>query len=67
MRQGKRLSLSVDGLISDTKRFIDEKKELQDENEKLKAENVTLSSALHDARHEIRVLKNNIRTLNKIK
>jgi len=41
--------------------------ELEQEVTSLQAENETLSSALHDARHEIRVLKNNIRTLNKIK
>jgi len=34
--------------------------------EKLKDENETLSSALNDARHEISILKNNIRRKNQV-
>lgn len=53
MKQGKKLELSVEGFITDTKKFLEEMRALKDENE-------TLSSALHDAQHEIRILKNKL-------
>lgn len=59
MSKGKKLELSVEGFITDTKKFLEEMRALKDENETLRAHN-------NDLLHEIRILKNKIETFKNI-